>query len=154
MIRSSLKDCGIWLHHTISRSLIMTKLYIAGLSFFVKPLPFPQLKQRIMNSINNIQWRDMNLPPQVVIVGEECKICLIPHWHEFDFESLFSSKLSYEKEVFSYLERVIANYDAIIEIGANIGVFSFFSLNILLNMVNKQAKSMPSNHQERHTSAC
>jgi FkbM family methyltransferase len=61
------------------------------------------------------------------VVGRETNIKLIPHLGEFDQAVLFGRRLGYEAEVFNWLEREAADhYDAVIEIGANVGVYSVF----------------------------
>lgn len=51
---------------------------------------------------------------------------LIPHVGEFDFAALFLKRLGYEQEVFDFLEHRLASYDAIVEVGANVGVFTTY----------------------------
>lgn len=129
---SSIKDLVHRIHQILSHSKFATYLYINSLSLLVKPLPCQSLKQRIINSINCIKWREMDLPPQNIILGTSTDVRVIPHWYEYDFESILNTKLKYEQEVFTYLESNMANYDLIIEIGANIGFYSiFFAKNFL-----------------------
>jgi FkbM family methyltransferase len=45
---------------------------------------------------------------------------------EFDFEALFFRGLAYEREVFALLEQRLDQYDAIVEIGANVGVYTAY----------------------------
>ncbi len=59
----------------------------------------------------------------------QCTIKLTPNVGEFDFNALFSRDLDYESELFELLSKRLKSYDAIIEIGANVGVYtSFFSV--------------------------
>ncbi|MDB9476274.1 hypothetical protein [Dolichospermum circinale] len=51
---------------------------------------------------------------------------LIPHLHEFDSEAIVTKYVTYEQEVFAYLESNISEYDSVIEIGGNVGIFSLF----------------------------
>jgi len=121
-----LKPLAFSLHYAISQSKLVTKLYIKLLSFLLKPIPHYGIKKRIVNSINMLKWPKVELEPQQVKVGSSTAIKLIPHFQEFDLESVVSTTLGYESEVFSYLEQHMADYDAVIEIGANVGVFSIF----------------------------
>ncbi|GEP56559.1 FkbM family methyltransferase [Reyranella soli] len=67
------------------------------------------------------------------------EIMLIPHLEEFDAEALFRHDLTYEKPVFVWLaENVPATYDLVIEIGANVGVFTIF-----LDALYRNAKAAP-----------
>ncbi len=57
---------------------------------------------------------------------DDVKLNLIPHPGEFDFRALFSMSLDYEQEVFEVLSARMNLYDSIVEIGANVGVYSVF----------------------------
>jgi len=71
------------------------------------------------------------LPVRTVTVGRETTFKLFPHLNEFDAEALVSRHLSYEKEVFSFLDDRISSYDCVIEIGANVGIFTlYFAQNV------------------------
>lgn len=71
-------------------------------------------------------------PPQIIQVTEDIEFKIIPHFQEFDSKSLFFKKLSYESEVFQWLKQHTSEYDTIIEIGANVGIFSLFFWKIFL----------------------
>jgi FkbM family methyltransferase len=49
---------------------------------------------------------------------------LVPHFQEYDFQALIYRCLPYEPEVFRWLDT--RDYRTVIEIGANVGVFSIF----------------------------
>lgn len=69
----------------------------------------------------------MDFAPLPTTLGAATKVKLIPHMGEFDQAVLFRAQLDYEPEVFRWLERDAASrYDAVIEIGANIGVYTVF----------------------------
>jgi FkbM family methyltransferase len=69
----------------------------------------------------------MQFGPKIVSVGHKTKISLIPHLGEFDQTALFLKTLDYEAPVFEWLATNAAmKYDLIIEIGANIGVYTVF----------------------------
>ncbi len=70
----------------------------------------------------------MQFSARRVWVTESTEVSLIPHVGEFDFAALFLKKISYEQEVFDFLHARLAGYDAIVEIGSNVGIFTnFFS---------------------------
>lgn len=61
------------------------------------------------------------------MVGSKTKIFVHPHIGEFDEEALFSRSMTYEQPVFCWLENNVQNrYDTIVEIGANVGVYTVF----------------------------
>jgi len=51
---------------------------------------------------------------------------ITPHSHEFDFDALFFKRLSYEHNVFIAIEERAKFYDSVIEIGANVGIYTVF----------------------------
>jgi FkbM family methyltransferase len=62
-----------------------------------------------------------------VILGARTEVMLTPHIGEFDWAVLFGRQLNYEQPVFCWLEQnANERYDAVIEIGANVGVYSVF----------------------------
>jgi FkbM family methyltransferase len=118
---------GLHWHKFISKSKILTKIYINLLSVLIRKIPSQKIKQMIMNSINAVKWQDdVELKPIQIQLGSSTEIKIFPHFYEFDLGAIFNYKLNYENEVFNYLETRIKNYDHIIEIGANVGIFSLF----------------------------
>src|SRR5262249_13282893 len=71
-------------------------------------------------------WPQIGFAPHSVVVGTHTEIKLIPHLGEFDQAALFNKRLDYETPVFCWLEQNAVAYDLVIEIGANIGVYSVF----------------------------
>jgi FkbM family methyltransferase len=69
------------------------------------------------------------LRPCRVRLARKTEIILVPHVHEFDFQAIALRELSYEAEVFSWLRD--RSYDVVIEIGANVGIFTLFFANTL-----------------------
>lgn len=62
-----------------------------------------------------------------VLLGKRTPVRLVPHLGEFDQSVLFRNSIDYEREVFCWLESEAADrYDLVIEIGANIGIYSVF----------------------------
>jgi FkbM family methyltransferase len=69
----------------------------------------------------------MGFAPRRVVVGNQTEILLHPHIGEFDFEALFTADMSYEREIFGWLEKhAPESYDTIVEIGANVGIYTVF----------------------------
>jgi FkbM family methyltransferase len=65
--------------------------------------------------------------PKAVLVGSKTEISLIPHLGEVDQAALFLKTLDYEAPVFKWLmANVPIKYDLVLEIGANVGVYSVF----------------------------
>jgi len=114
------------LHSSIARNKLTARFYLWSCILLLKNLPSSRFKRRAIFVLSSIKWPITSFKPQLVRVGESTNMMLIPHRQEFDFETLFVRSFSYEKEVFSLLEKRIQMYDAIIEIGANIGIYTIF----------------------------
>lgn len=100
--------------------------YLDALSFLSRHL-FPRwLQLRAHNSFNWAEWPPLQFHPRTVLLGNETALRITPHLGEFDALALFSRKLDYEYPVFVWLEQSASNYKTVIEIGANIGIFTVF----------------------------
>ena len=85
------------------------------------------ISNRIRNSIVGHHWPQMSFSACEVIVGSATRINLVPHLGEFDEAGLFGKQLGYEDASFKWLDANASDsYDLIIEIGANVGVFTVF----------------------------
>jgi FkbM family methyltransferase len=74
-----------------------------------------------------VLWKPLAFPSRKVVVGTRTQIRLKPHLGEFDQAALFRSRFDDEGSVFAWLERHASErYDAVIDIGANVGVYSLF----------------------------
>jgi FkbM family methyltransferase len=92
-------------------------LRMSGENYFTK---------RIINQINHVAWPDLVFIPKTVEVCKGASINIIPHVGEFDFRAQFSKKMSYEEHIFAWLLPKMKEFDAVFEIGANVGVYSVF----------------------------
>lgn len=81
---------------------------------------------RLCNNLGSVAWPDIDLPAYRTCVGSSTWVALHPHFEEFDLEALVSPRLSYEREVFHCLESRLDAFDVVVEIGANVGVFTVF----------------------------
>ena len=121
----SLRADGLKFHKFIASSKLITKLYLRFLSLIFKRFPDNLFKRQLMNSLRLTQWSEVDLPVQHTKIGG-IPIKIVPHFNEYDFESLLMQDLNYEEEIFSYLKTSGRAYDAIIEIGANVGIYTLF----------------------------
>lgn len=102
--------------------------YIAVLGSFSRQLP-AAIGIRIRNNVaaSGATWPDINLKPRRVTLGQRTNVLLHPHLGEYDEEALFVKQLTYEAHQFRWLEmRAGDSYDMVIEIGANVGLYSVF----------------------------
>jgi FkbM family methyltransferase len=91
--------------------------------------PNTSVRNMIFNQMTSVSWPQIELPPKTVEVCPGSCIKLIPHFEEFDFRAQFDRKLNYEREVFEWLRT--RQYTTIVEIGANVGVYSIFLSSLL-----------------------
>jgi FkbM family methyltransferase len=131
-----LKSGSKLFHHWVSKSQTATKLYIFLLSLVLHQLPNSKIKQQVLNSINSVEWQNVDLTAQTVRLGTHTEFKIIPHFYEFDSEAIISADISYEQEVFKELEEQVKQADAVIEIGANIGIYSLFFASLLDRSIN------------------
>jgi FkbM family methyltransferase len=115
-------------HKAVARSAWLAPSYLRVISALCRHVLGPRLGARIGSLVTatSIEWPEIAFPPRSVLVGTQTEITLIPHLGEFDQAVLFKKRLDYETSVFCWLERNAVAYDLVIEIGANIGVYSVF----------------------------
>ena len=81
-------------------------------------------ESRSLMTATSIDWPEIAFAARSALVSVRTEIRLIPHLGEFDQVVSFKKRLDYETPVFCWLERNAVDYDLVIEIGANIGVYS------------------------------
>ena len=112
-------------HSLIARSALLSQIYLA-VCRRLTPLHLPALRRRAINILAAVDWPATVLRPRLVRVGGSSELYLTPHNHEFDIEAVLGGRLSYEPEVFALLDKLADAYDTVIEIGANVGVFTLY----------------------------
>lgn len=127
-------------HRLLARSPLAARLYLGALSPVLRGFTPVRIRQQMLNSINSVSWPFSELAPRPVRLGRSIDLRLIPHPGEFDMEAMASRTLSYEAELFAFLEPRLPFYDVVIEIGANVGVFSLFFARALARAGKKNAR--------------
>lgn len=137
----ALRRIGVTWHDGVSRlPQLVARTYLNGVGAILKRLPDTLWKRRIVNSITQVRWdARLTFTPQPITLGKDIVVRLTPHLNEFDFEALFFRQLPYESEVFEWIAARFNRYDAIVEIGANVGVFTLF----LGTLARQSRKSIP-----------
>jgi FkbM family methyltransferase len=120
-----LRRFGFLFHWCISRSRVSANGYFRLLPRVAQHLS-PHRQAQLRNSIHAVDWPGVVLPIQTIRLGQATHVRMRPHLGEFDFEAMLSGALTYENEVFASLELRLPHYDTVIEIGANVGVFTLF----------------------------
>ena len=113
-------------HRAVSLSPVCSRLYLNAAGFLLRNTPVFPLKEAVIQAISSARWPQVCFGPRNVSVCRGTSFNLIPHHGEFDFRAVFSRTLEYEREVFEILSNRINLYDAVVEVGANVGVFSIF----------------------------
>jgi FkbM family methyltransferase len=85
-------------------------------------LPDASWKDYLLNSLQSVEWPDVGLPPARVALSPSIAASIVPHPGEFDFAAHLCRRITYESEVVSWLSG--RQYDAVIEIGANVGIYT------------------------------
>ena len=106
----------------------IVRWYVELISFICRRLPRTwATHMKISMNGYALPWSVREFPARPVEVGLATTIRLAPHLGEFDEGALFFRRMDYEQDVFGWLERHAAgSYDIVIEIGANVGVFTCF----------------------------
>jgi FkbM family methyltransferase len=118
-------DAGHRLHEALARHPRLAERWFSALAV-MRHAPAGFYKQRITNSVTAVHWPELAIRPQRVTLGSATEVLLRPHPGEFDFGALLEARLAYEPEVFAWLERELPSYQTVVEIGANVGVFTVF----------------------------
>lgn len=124
-----LRRVAFALHSAIARSETATRLYFELVGAIARRTPLSRFRAMAKWAAlgQNVQWKPLQFSPREIIVGNGTRLRLHPHLGEFDGAALFDRMLDYERPVFCWLEaNAGARYDAVVEIGANVGVYSAF----------------------------
>jgi FkbM family methyltransferase len=116
-------------HCFIAHSEAATRAYICAVAAIARLIPSRRIRDMIEWAITGqlVPWKPLAFGPKSVVVGDRTQIRLKPHLGEFDQAALFHSRFGYEAPVFAWLERHAPDrYDAVVEVGANVGVYSVF----------------------------
>src|ERR1041384_6976516 len=124
-MHKSLKVIAMLLHRSVGWSRRLSARYIGCIGWAMKQLPDGEWKAYVINSLRAAPWpQGIELSPVTVSLGGLADVCLVPHLQEFGFTAIAYRVLPYEPEVFTWL--LHRRYDVVLEIGANVGVFSLF----------------------------
>ncbi len=128
LLRSTCQKCLSVLPAVIQRPAL------EGLSFVAR-----RSSDRIGNHFHafasGIAWKPFEIRPKHVAIGD-CQAVITPHVGEFDFATCFLRRFEHEIGLVDWVHTNAPKYDLIIEMGANVGVFS-----ILLGSVCKKSKT-------------
>jgi FkbM family methyltransferase len=120
-----------WGQRHLSKSSLLSRVYLESCGGALRRLPESLTKKRLANMLAATSWPSVRLSAREVHAGNGIKFFLHPHLGEFDFEPLFRKELTYERGVFGLLAGKVHEYDAVVEVGANVGVYTLFFSAIL-----------------------
>lgn len=121
-----LRYIGDQLHQLIARSKTISKAYLSIVGSLLRISPEFPLKSNLQVRVSSFDWPSVSFGKRRVSLCNEVEVEIIPHVGEFDFRALINADLSYEQEVFDFLVSRMDQYDAIIEVGSNIGIYTLF----------------------------
>ena len=124
-VKSALRS---W-HSIVAQSPLATKVYLSIMSHLCRRLLPSSVGTLIETTLQNYRhdWPVVSFSPRQVQLGDNTFVNLIPHTGEFDQEALFKKRIGYERAVMKWLElEAPRRYDRVIEIGANVGLYSVF----------------------------
>mgnify|MGYP000317690686 CR=1 FL=1 len=114
------------LHALIARFTTLSRCYLLlwalAIRCFGKIIP----REKIIATLSWYAWPANVFSAKTVAVTDAVSFQLVPHVGEHDMRALFTSDLAYEPEVFAALDRIMQGYDAIVEVGANVGFYSLY----------------------------
>ncbi|MFH1791571.1 MAG: FkbM family methyltransferase [Candidatus Omnitrophota bacterium] len=110
----------------MSGSAALSRIFLLCLSGIFKNLPDGMYKHHVIVLLGAIPWKEMRLPAMPVDFGRNTGVKIIPHIGEADFKALLLRNIEYETEIYDFVESRINEYDIVIDIGANVGLFSVF----------------------------
>lgn len=120
-----LRESVIGIHRLVACSSVLSRCYLAGCRG-IAPRLSKHRRSQLLNALSSVDWPSEVLNAVPVVVGDGTSINLIPHNGEFDFKAVLGGRLPYEEEVFRFLDSRMGRYSAVVEIGANVGVFSLY----------------------------
>jgi hypothetical protein len=115
--------------YALAKNGVISRLLILCMSFLSRNMVPCSWSKHIEATVcaPGSQWPSLDFRPLTATVGIGTKIRLVPHIGEFDQSVLFRNHLDYESGVSRWLESVASSkYYVIIEVGANVGVYSVF----------------------------
>jgi FkbM family methyltransferase len=123
-------------HRAWASSATTARIYLEVVGGLRSVLP-RRLRSRLLNNITWIDWPEVALRPRPVLMGRGTTVVVRPYSGPcVDLHALLSRRSSYEEPLVAWLETRVASYDTIIEIGANVGVFTTF-FGVLLRQAGR-----------------
>lgn len=104
----------------------LAKAYLLLLSLVSRNLLSVRNQERVRNAMYGHSWPALTFGPRRIVLGGQVEVHLVPHLGEFDEMALFMREIDYERAMFKWIGQQAGVYDLIIEIGANVGIYTVF----------------------------
>ena len=110
----------------VARSAFFSRAYLQLWGFLLRRFGGVIPARRVISTLSWQAWPPLTFSAKSVSVTDGVSFNVLPHTGEHDMRALFTRELAYEGEVFAALDQRMKEYDAVIEIGANVGFFSLY----------------------------
>jgi FkbM family methyltransferase len=121
-----LRSASRWLYRLLDRSALATILYVSLWQSLLRRL-HGSYRDRMLETLLRFEWRLPRLPPTTIqLAGAKQAQRVAPHPGMADFQASFYRRFVYEPEVVSFLEQHLEQVDNVLEIGANVGLYTVF----------------------------
>lgn len=114
------------LHSVVAKSALLSRAYLQLWGFLLRHFGGTFPARRVISTLSWHDWPALTFSAKSVTVIDAVSFNVLPHTGEHDMRALFTRDLAYENEVFAALDQRVKEYDAIVEIGANVGFFSLY----------------------------
>ena len=114
------------LHSVVAQSAFFSRAYLQLWGILLRRFGGVVPARRVISTLSWHAWPPLTFSAKPVSVTDTVSFNILPHTGEHDMRALFTRDLAYEGEVFAALDQRIKDYDAVIEIGANVGFFSLY----------------------------
>jgi FkbM family methyltransferase len=114
-------------HALVARSSFVTRCYLGLWALVLRRFPESAAKHHVVNSLALAPWPALRLEvTSTTIAGATAALRLVPHPGMLDFRAMFYRSFEYEPEAIRFLETHLSRVDNVIEIGANVGLYTLF----------------------------
>lgn len=122
-----LRNAGLALHRCFTWNPPLARAYARTWQRGLASIREGALKDHLRNNLLGARWPDGAFGVQRVALTARVAGRFEPVPGSLPFrKALFRERLAHEPEVFDFLESRLPSYDAVLEIGANVGVYTVF----------------------------
>lgn len=120
-----LRKSGLWLHRCFSFNPTLAKAYLSSWAWLLALLPDGSwVKRHIGNNLRSAQWPAVKLKPRRIELATGISALLVPTPGSLGFRAIYENRIGHEPGVPEFLASFMSRYDAVLEIGANVGVYT------------------------------